>query len=370
MKLVVFGLTMSSSWGNGHATLWRGLIHELLANGHEVHFFERDVPYYARYRDYTEMPPGGRLHLYESWESAIAQAAEQLSDADVSMVTSYCPDAVAASELASDSPVRLRTFYDLDPGVTLKRFSSGEPVEYLGPSLFRDYDLVLSYNGGKALDELRDVLGAREVVPLYGSVDPHVHAPARSNPRFESDLSYLGTYAEDRQKALTDFFLEPARQLPDRRFCLGGALYPAEFPWTSNIFFVRHLPAAEHPEFYCSSRWTLNITRASMAYTGYCPSGRLFEAAACGTPVISDYFEGLEFFFEPGKEIVVVRTTEGAIAAIEMSDAERGRVAAAARERTLAEHTAAVRARELETILTAHSGAPRSSRSISPVEVS
>ena len=271
--------------------------------------------------------------------------------------------------LASDSPVRLRTFYDLDPGVTLKRLCRASRSNISGHPFFGTTTSSSATTGVR----LRRTAGRARSAGSRAALRqrrPHVHAPAHSNPRFESDLSYLGTYAEDRQKALTDFFLEPARQLPDRRFCLGGALYPAEFPWTSNIFFVRHLPAAEHPEFYCSSRWTLNITRASMAYTGYCPSGRLFEAAACGTPVISDYFEGLEFFFEPGKEIVVVRTTEEAIAAIEMSDAERERIARAARERTLAEHTAAVRARELEMILASHSDAPRSSRSISPVEVS
>jgi len=319
--------------------------------GHTVHFFERDVPYYARYRDYTELPAGSRLYLYDEWENAIPLARRSLAEADVSMVTSYCPDAIAASELALESPVPLRTFYDLDTGVTLQKFAAGEPVAYLGPRLLADYDLVLSYTGGKALTQLRTMLGAQAVEPLYGSVDPEAHQPARANPRFEADLSYLGTYAEDRQAALERLFLEPARRLPHRRFCLGGALYPAEFPWTANIFFVRHLPAAEHSEFYSSSGWTLNVTRAAMADMGYCPSARFFEAAACGTPVLTDWFEGLDYFFAPGSEIVVAHSTGDAIAALEMTEAERNRIGRAARERTLEEHTADARVLEFERIL-------------------
>jgi spore maturation protein CgeB len=365
MNLTIFGLSISSSWGNGHATLWRGLCRAMAERGHRVHFFERDVPYYARYRDYTEMPAGSRLYLYDEWENAIPFARRSLVDSDVSMVTSYCPDAIAASGLAVESPVPLHTFYDLDTGVTLHKFAAGEPVAYLGPRLLADYDLVLSYTGGKALTQLRTVLGAAAVEPLYGSVDPEVHRPALANPRFEADLSYLGTYAEDRQPALDRLFLKAARQLPHRRFCLGGALYPADFPWTDNIFFVRHLPAAEHSEFYSSSRWTLNVTRAAMGDMGYCPSARFFEAAACGTPVLTDWFEGLDHFFAPGLEIVVAHSTEDAIAALKMTETERNRIACAARERTLAEHTAHTRVFELERILER-----ALSRSARPAEVS
>lgn len=370
MKLAIFGLTISSSWGNGHATLWRGICRSLASRGHAVHFFERDVPYYARYRDYRDPPPGVMLHLYNDWEAVLPTVRKHLADADVSMVTSYCPDALPASELCFDSPVRLKTFYDLDTGVTLHRFAAGQPVDYIGPRLLRDYDLVLSYNGGTSLGLLQCKLGAKRVAPLYGSVDPQAHKPAAVNPRFAADLSYLGTYAEDRQAALEALFLEPARQLPHRRFCLGGAQYPVEFPWTDNIFFVRHLPPAEHPEFYSSSRWTLNVTRAAMADMGYCPSGRFFEAAACGTPVLSDWFEGLDYFFQPDSEIVVAHNTADAIAALEMSDAERNRIGRAARERTLAEHTADARVAELETVLDEAMMRAPARTAASPVEVS
>jgi spore maturation protein CgeB len=194
-------------------------------------------------------------------------------------------------------------------------------------------------------------LGARQTAPLYGHVDPDIHRRGMRLERFRADLSYLGTFALDRQDALQRLLVEPARHLPHRRFCIAGAMYPQDFPWADNIFFVRHLPPAEHPEFYCSSRLTLNVTRRAMAYMGYCPSGRLFEAAACGAPILSDTWEGLGDFFHPGSEILVAEDTAEAIDALELPDAELRRIAEAARARTLDEHTSAVRARQLEKIL-------------------
>jgi spore maturation protein CgeB len=288
------------------------------------------------------------LRLYPDWESVRGEAGRHLADADVAMVTSYCPDGVAATDLVLSSPARRRVFYDLDTPVTLDQLKQGKPVFYLGPRGLGDFDLVLSYTGGTALDELRDRLGARRVAPLYGHVDPEVHRPMPPAPQYRADLSYLGTYAEDRQAALERLFIEPARRLPGLRFLIGGAQYPHQFPWTDNIYFVRHLPPEEHPAFFCSSRLTLNVTRAAMAAMGYCPSGRLFEAAACGAPLLSDCWEGLDRFFTPGEEIAVAKTTEDAIAALQLSDAELARMAAAARERTLAEHTSDRRALDLE----------------------
>ncbi len=352
MRFVVFGLTISSSWGNGHATLWRGLCRALGAHGHEVVFFEKDVPYYAQHRDLVEIP-GLTLRLYGDWNTIRDAARRQLEDADAGVVTSYCPDGVAATGLLLESRARLRVFYDLDTPVTLARLAAGESVSYIGPGGLADFDLVLSYTGGRALLELEARLGARRVAPLYGSVDPTVHRPVKPVARYEADLSYLGTYAEDRQPALEALFIEPARRLPDRRFVLAGAMYPAEFPWTANIHFVRHLPPAEHPAFFSSSRLTLNITRRAMAEMGFCPSGRLFEASACGTPILSDWWEGLDHFFEPGREVLVANRTEDAVAALSLPAEELRRIAAAARQRTLEEHTAEHRAGELETLLEA-----------------
>lgn len=350
MKFVIFGLTISSSWGNGHATLLRGLFRALVERGHYVVFFERDVPYYAAHRDLTEMA-GTTLHLYADWDEALALSRDALRDADVGMVTSYCPDGIAASELVLSSSAPLRIFYDLDTPVTLDALRAGESVPYIGPRGLGDFDLVLSYTGGAALTGLKQQLGARRVAPLYGSVDPSVHRPIPPVNSYSADLSYLGTYAEDRQAALDRLFIEPARAKPEKRFLIGGSKYPQDFSWTKNLYFVQHVPPPVHPAFYCSSNMTLNVTRRAMADMGYCPSGRLFEAAACGTPLLSDAWEGLEQFFTPGDEIIITRSTEDTLHALAMPREELARMARRARERTLDEHTARRRAAELETVL-------------------
>jgi len=352
VKLVVFGLSVSSSWGNGHATLWRGLIKALGKLGHRTIFFERETDFYARHRDLRELP-GGELILYNSWDEIKRQRFKHLTEADAAIVTSYCPDAIAACEEVLGSPARVRCFYDLDTGVTLDRIRSGQSVEYLPARGLGDFDLVLSYTGGHALAELKTRLGARHVAPLYGSVDPEVHHPAPAEDRYRADLSYLGTYARDRQAALEDLLVEPARRRPDLKFILGGPQYPDDFPWLQNIFLIPHVPPADHAAFYCSSRLSLSVTRGPMAEIGYCPSGRLFEAAACGAPILSDEWDGLDYFFEPAREILVARTTGHVMDALAMPPEALARIARAGRERVLANHTADRRALELENILEA-----------------
>jgi spore maturation protein CgeB len=343
MKLVVFGLTVSSSWGNGHATLWRGLIAALARRGVRVVFYERDVPYYAEQRDLAELP-AGELVLYRDWADVRSRARADLADADAAMITSYCPDAIPAARLLSSAFAGVSVFYDMDTPVTLARLEAGETVPYLPPEGLGGFDMVLSYTGGEALTALRRRLGARRVRPLYGHVDPAAHAPAPPDPRHAADLSYIGTYAADRQPAVEALFVAPARLRPQRRFVLAGSGYPKEFPWTDNIWFVRHLPPPEHPGFYAASRLTLNVTRRDMAAMGWAPSGRLFEAAACGTAILSDIWPGLDAFFEPGREILTAATTEDALAALDRSDAELKALGAAARDRVLAEHTSDHRA--------------------------
>jgi spore maturation protein CgeB len=350
VKLVVFGLSVSSAWGNGHATLWRALCSALRRRGHRVVFFERDTPYYAAHRD----PPdvcGCDLRLYDDWDGVRRTACRELADADAAMVTSYCPDGPDAADLIFSSAVPLTAFYDLDAPVTLAAVRAGRHVPYLPREGLRHFDIVLSYTGGKALDELRGLLGARHVAPLYGSVDPSVHAPCAIAPRAYTDLSYLGTYAADRQSALETLFLSAARLRPDARFALAGAQYPDDIVLPPNVTHRSHIAPADHPAFYCSSRFTLNITRKPMTESGYCPSARLFEAAACGVPVLTDSWPGLEHFFEPGREILVSYRTECVLEALSLSPAARTKIAQRARMRVLLEHTADRRAEQLLDLL-------------------
>ncbi len=350
MKIAVFGLTISSSWGNGHATLWRGLVRALSECGCHVIFFERDMPYYKANRDLSELP-GAELVFYDHWDSVSAAARRELRSCDAGIVTSYCPDAVEAAQLVAGECRGVSVFYDLDTPVTLSLLTTGQHVPYIGPRGLRDFDIVLSFTGGLALDQLQQYLGAKRVAPLYGHVDPAVHRRTDPRPQYLCDLSYLGTYAEDRQRVLQALLVDPARLRPASRFLIGGTLYPREFPWHSNIYFVRHLPPGEHAAFFSSSRLTLNVTRESMRKSGWCPSGRLFEAAACGTPLISDEWEGLEAFYAEGREIMIARSTNDVIGALERTDLELAMLAEAALERTLAEHTSAHRAAELLRLL-------------------
>ncbi|MGE5681132.1 MAG: glycosyltransferase [Bacillota bacterium] len=350
MKIVIFGLTISSSWGNGHATIWRGLCRALVRRGHNIIFFEKDVPYYASNRDLTEMP-GVRLILYTDWEEVIEEAKAELRSADAGIVTSYCPDGIKASQHLLSSNALYKIFYDLDTPVTLKDLSKGKPVPYIMEEGLGEYDLVLSYTGGAALDALKSRLGARYTAPLYGSADPLTHRPVDKSDSYRCEFSYLGTYASDRQALLERLFIEPARKLPEKRFIIGGSMYPEDFPWAGNIWYLAHISPPDHPAFYCSSDFTLNITRGAMAEMGYCPSGRLFEAAACGVPIISDTWAGLDQFFEPGREIIIVSSTEEVTEALNMPNEERLKIAKAARERVLRDHTGEQRAIEFEKIL-------------------
>ncbi len=353
MKFVVFGLSVSSAWGNGHATLWRGLIAALNTLGHEVTFFEKNTSYYAQHRDIYELPGRGRLCLHEGLSSISSRVSAELAEADVAIVTSYCPDAQQACDLVLNQSRALRVFYDLDTPITIESLQTGEHVPYLPEGGLSEFDVVLSYTGGPALDALRNILGATRVFPLYGSVDPLRHAPAKPRSDWQATCSYLGTYARDRQHALERLFLEPARLRPSKKFILGGSLYPEDFGWAPNIWYAAHVSPFDHAAFYASSPLTVSVTRGPMASMGFCPSGRLFEAAACGTPVLSDVWNGLRDFFEPGSEILVARTTEEALDAIELSREELARIGRRARERVLDEHTATHRARELISYLEA-----------------
>lgn len=345
MRILVFGLSVTSSWGNGHATLWRGLLRSLVDLGHEVAFFERDVAYYAAHRDIQAIP-SVELVLYPAWKNLRSELQGYLGNADVAIVTSYCPDALDLEPLLLRSSVT-RVFYDLDSPVTLERLENGEAVPYVGDHGYATYHLVLSYAGGPFLQRLQFRMKARRVAPLYGSVDPRVHHRVPADPQYQADLSYLGTYAPDRQPSLERLFLKPARLHPRARFVIGGAMYPPDFPWLENIRFAGHVAPEQHRAFYSSARLNLNITRAAMLQAGFAPSGRLFEAAACAAPVLSDRWPGIEEFFDPGSEVLLASSPEEVIEVLEYPAERVSAVGEAARRRVLRSHTAAHRAQEL-----------------------
>lgn len=345
MKITIFGLTLSSSWGNGHATPYRALIGGLHRLGHRVTFFEQDAAYYAAHRDLAQ-PKSCELVLYSSWESVRERAMRETREADAVIVGSYVAEGARICDEVLGLHRPLRVFYDLDTPITLRRLRDGK-FEHLKPRQIPEFDLYLSFVGGKILNELREDWYVRFAAPLYGCVDPEVHHRVAPRPEWRNDLSYMGTYAPDRQEKLDMLLLEASRRMPARRFVVAGSLYPWQWEWGENVLKLEHIAPQEHPAFYSSSRLTLNITRADMAASGYCPSGRFFEAAACGTPVVTDHWDGLEHFFTPGEELLPVGSAEEVISALELSDHELGRIARRAHERTLAEHTGDVRAREL-----------------------
>jgi spore maturation protein CgeB len=349
LRIVVLGLSITSSWGNGHATNFRGLVRALAGRGHDVLFLERDVPWYAANRDLPS-PPWGRTALYASLDELRGEWAEELADADLVVVGSYVPEGVAAAELVLELARGPVAFYDIDTPVTLAAVARGD-CEYLTPELMPRFDLYLSFTAGPTLARLERDFGVRHARAFHCFVDPDAYAPAEVEERWA--VGYLGTYSPDRQPPLERLLLEPARARPELRFVVAGPQYPAELAWPANVDRIEHLPPPDHPAFYAAQRFTVNVTRADMRRAGWSPSVRLFEAAACAVPVISDLWEGLDAFFAPGREILVEDTLEHLALPPERARA----VGERARARVLAEHTAEHRADELEAHVESLTGA-------------
>jgi spore maturation protein CgeB len=361
LEIVILGLSITSSWGNGHAVTYRGLVRELERRGHRVLFLEHDVPWYADSRDLPR-PPYGVTELYQGLADLDRRFRARIEQADAVILGSFVREGVAVADWMLQHARGVTVFYDIDTPVTLAMLGRGEH-EHLHPRLIPRFDLYLSFTGGPMLDRLEREFRARRALPLYCSCDPRLYYPENpetAEPRW--DLGYLGTYSADRQPAVEAMLLSPARRLPDRRFAVAGSSYPPEIGWPANVDRHEHLPPGEHRSFYNRQRYTLNVTRADMRREGYSPSIRLFEAAACGTPIISDDWPGLATFFEPGREILLASTPEEVEEILRgVPEAARRRIADRARERVLAEHTAAHRAATLEDYLcrTAVAGASR-----------
>lgn len=345
MKLVVLGLTLSSSWGNGHATTFRALLSAFARRGHEVLFLERDKPWYAASRDLPD-PDFCELRYYDS-VGELDHWREEIAAADAVMVGSFVPDGVEVGRFVHRTAKGAVCFYDIDTPVTLAKLERGD-FEYLSPELIPGYDIYFSFTGGPTLARLEREHGTPSARALYCSVDVERYSPLGVEPRW--DLSYLGTYSDDRQPTLERLLIETARRCPERRFAVAGPQYPAWIDWPINVERIEHLPPAEHAAFYSASRFTLNVTRADMIAAGWSPSVRLFEAGACATPIISDRWDGIDDVFEPGREIILADSAADVVAALGRDARAMGEQA---RRIVLARHSADRRAEQLERDLAA-----------------
>lgn len=359
MKIVVFGLSITSSWGNGHATTYRGLLREMARRGHDILFLEREAPWYAANRDLPD-PPYCRTHLYRSVDEVFATCGREIREADCVIVGSYVYEGVEVGTRVMREAKGITAFYDIDTPVTLARLER-EDYQYLHPDLIPRYRLYLSFTGGPTLELLEKRYNSPAARALYCSVDPEVHRPRQQEPRW--DLGYLGTYSHDRQPPLERLLCAPAAEWPEGRFVVAGPQYPDTVSWPSNVERVEHLPPEDHGAFYTGQRFTLNVTRRDMVKAGYSPSVRLFEAAACAVPIISDRWDGIETIFVPGEEILLASSGEQVLRLLrDLPDDERRAVGERARQKTMASHTAARRAEELEGYLKEAGSASRRKR--------
>ncbi|MBI2678506.1 MAG: glycosyltransferase [Candidatus Koribacter versatilis] len=353
MKLVIFGLAVTSSWGNGHATTFRSLCRALAARGHKIVFYERDAHWYRDNRDLPH-PEFCQLRLYDDWKKTLPQVRRDLRDADVAMVGSYFPDGIAANQEMLDAARPVKTFYDIDTPITVAALRMQGATEYLLAEQLRDFDIYFSFTGGPMLREIGARYGPRRALPLYCSFDPERYRRVPPRAKFTCDLSYMGTYAPDRQPKLEELLHGPARRLPHQRFIVAGPQYPRQVKWAPNVKRMNHLNPQWHPEFYSSARITLNVTRREMVHAGYSPSVRLFEAAACGAAIASDTWAGLDTFFTPGEEVLLPNSADDVARYITgYDDADLLRIGERAQWRVLSAHTSEHRALEFEAAIAA-----------------
>lgn len=372
LSIVIIGLSITSSWGNGHATTYRSLVRALARRGHDVLFLERDVPWYANSRDLPR-PPYGRTRLYQDLPQLERKFSAAVARADLTIVGSYVPEGVRVGRWVIETARKgLTAFYDIDTPVTVAKLDRGDE-EYLSADLVPLYDLYLSFTGGPLLARLAREYGARQPLPFYCSVDPEMYFPEPAAGR-RWDLGYLGTYSADRQSALERLMLAVAEGLPERRFAVAGPQYPNDIAWPRNVARIEHLAPGDHRRFYNAQRFTLNLTRREMVRAGWSPSVRLFEAAASGTPIISDWWEGLDRLFRPGRDILIARDTADVARFLRDLPEERRRaIGHAGRQRVLSAHTSMHRAAELERYVgataprrPARAAAPSANRGATP----
>lgn len=360
-NVVILGLSITSSWGNGHATTYRGLVRGLAEMGHDILFLERNKPWYSSQRDLPR-PPHCRTELYESLDELRERFEKEVRQADVVIVGSYVPEGALLGEWVLRTARGVKAFYDIDTPVTLHGLSRGS-TEYIRRSQVPRYDLYLSFTGGPTLTRLERTFGSPAARLLYCSVDPQAYRPEHQPVKW--DLGYLGTYSQDRQPALGELLIEPASIWNKGRFAVAGSLYPESIAWPSNVARIEHIPPQQHRCFYNSQKFTLNVTRADMVRAGYSPSVRLFEAAACAVPIISDYWVGLNDVLKIGSEVLVAHNREEVLRFLQQTSREEAQaIGMRARAKIIRYHSYQVRACELDSYIRERleRGAERQSR--------
>jgi spore maturation protein CgeB len=351
MKIVIYGLAITSSWGNGHATTYRSLCKALARRGHQIHFVEKNMEWFRDNRDMPR-PEFCKVHLYTDWGDSERSLVRLSKDADAIVIGSYFPDAIAATDGLVEAGYGPMIFYDIDTPITIAKLRAEGQSEYIDATRIPQFAVYLSFTGGPVLREIEERFGSPCAVPFYCSVDPELYRPKPVDREFECALSYLGTHAKDRQPKLMMLLNETAELMPQSRFIVAGAQYHKDIPWAKNVERIIHISPPDHPSFYSSSKFTLNLTRDEMVAAGYSPSVRLFEASACGAAIVSDYWKGLEQFLTPNQEVLLPKDAyEVAQIVRTMSAAERTRMGLNARERILSEHTSAHRAIQFEQIV-------------------
>ena len=348
LKIVILGLSITSSWGNGHAATYRGLVRELTKRGHDVVFLERDTERYAPNRDLPN-PPYGRTELYSSVKELKQRFGSVVRAADFVIVGSCVQEGISIGEWVTHTARGATAFYDIDTPITMANLSRSD-ADYISSELIPRYQIYLAFTGGPLLRYIEKHYGSPMARPLYCSVDATLYFPEEHALKW--DLGYMGTYSDDRQRPLDRLLLEPARRWGEGRFVVAGPQYPRSVRWPHNVKRFTHLAPGKHRAFYNSQRFTLNITRAHMIAAGFSPSVRLFEAAACGTPIICDFWQGIETFFKPEEEILISHSADETLIYLEeISELDRRRIGYRARERVLAKHTSRHRAMELENYM-------------------
>jgi spore maturation protein CgeB len=356
-RIAFYASSLVSAYWNGAATYYRGIVRALHDTGYDVTFYEPDAYERQRHRDIDD-PPWARVVVYPADADGLESALKGARNAAIVIKASGVGVFDAELEsgvLAHKSREAIAIYWDVDAPATLDRLAGG-----LDPGLaaaIPAYDLVLTYGGGDRVVQAYEAMGARRCVPVYNALDPTTHHPVAPDPRFQGDLGFLGNRLPDREERVESFFLAAAARLGDRRFVLGGNGWHDK-TMTPNVHYVGHVYTADHNAFNCTPRAVLNISRTSMAKVGFSPATRVFEAAGAGACLITDRWDGIERFLEPGREVLVA-SDGGELADLLASlSPQRARdIGAAARRRVLGEHTYSHRVAALEQLLGTHAKA-------------